>query len=89
MDAAKSLIPSELIDFLLNIAPIRPVFIWGPSDIGKFSLAEACAYSVGLPAECLLPGGAESILLLDLRSPYWSIAGGGDRSLKGWKGSTI
>lgn len=41
MDAAKSLIPSELIDFLLNVAPIRPVFIWGPPGIGKSSLVEA------------------------------------------------
>jgi replication-associated recombination protein RarA len=54
MDAAKSLIPSELIDFLLNIAPIRPVFIWGPPGIGKFSLVEAFADSVGLPCVSLL-----------------------------------
>jgi MoxR-like ATPase len=54
MDAAKSLIPSELIDFLLNIAPIRPVFIWGPPGIGKSSLVEAFADSVGLPCVSLL-----------------------------------
>jgi hypothetical protein len=54
MDAAKSLIPSELIDFLLNIAPIRPVFIWGPPGIGKSSLVEAFAESVGLPCVSLL-----------------------------------
>jgi MoxR-like ATPase len=54
MDAAKSLIPSELIDFLLNIAPIRPVFIWGPPGIGKSSLVEAFAHSVGLPCVSLL-----------------------------------
>ncbi|NJM76739.1 MAG: hypothetical protein HC852_14300 [Acaryochloridaceae cyanobacterium RU_4_10] len=46
MDAAKSLIPSELIDFLLNIAPIRPVFIWGPPGIGKSSLVDAFAKPV-------------------------------------------
>jgi MoxR-like ATPase len=54
MDAVKSLIPSELIDFLLNFAPIRPVFIWGPPGIGKFSLVEAFADSVGLPCVSLL-----------------------------------
>jgi hypothetical protein len=54
MDAAKALIPSELVDFLLNVAPIRPVFIWGPPGIGKSSLVESFAHSVGLPCVSLL-----------------------------------
>jgi MoxR-like ATPase len=54
MNAATFLIPSELIDFLLNIAPIRPVFIWGPSGIGKSSLVEAFVDSAGLPCISLI-----------------------------------
>lgn len=31
---------SELLDILLNIAPSRPVFIWGAPGIGKSALVE-------------------------------------------------
>ena len=54
MDAAQSLIPSELSEFLLNVAPVRPVFIWGAPGIGKSSLVEAFAASVGLPCVSML-----------------------------------
>ena len=54
MEAAKSLTPSELSDFLLNVAPMRPVFIWGPPGIGKSALVEAFAGSVGMPCVSLL-----------------------------------
>lgn len=30
----------ELLEILLNIAPVRPVFIWGAPGIGKSSLVE-------------------------------------------------
>ncbi|MGH1539840.1 MAG: AAA family ATPase [Arenicella sp.] len=54
MDATQSLIPSELSEFLLNVAPVRPVFIWGPPGIGKSSLVEEFAASVGMPCVSML-----------------------------------
>ncbi len=42
---------SELLDILLNIAPSRPVFIWGAPGIGKSALVEEFAIEVGL--ECV------------------------------------
>jgi hypothetical protein len=50
MGAAKSLIPSELIDFLLNVAPIRPVFIWEPPGIGKSPLLKPSLILSACPA---------------------------------------
>ncbi len=43
MDATQTLKPSEIFEFILNIAPIRPIFIWGPPGIGKSSLVEQFA----------------------------------------------
>ncbi len=54
MEATKSLTPGELAEFLLNVAPVRPVFIWGPPGIGKSSLVEQFAESVGLDCISLL-----------------------------------
>ena len=44
----------ELSEVLLNIAPIRPVMIWGASGIGKSSLVEQFAENVGLECVSLL-----------------------------------
>ncbi len=44
----------ELSELLLHVAPVRPVFIWGAPGIGKSSLVEAFADSVGLPCVSLL-----------------------------------
>lgn len=44
----------ELFDLLLNIAPARPVFIWGAPGIGKSALVESFADAVGLPCVSLL-----------------------------------
>lgn len=44
----------ELMDVLLNIAPVRPVFIWGAPGIGKSALVEKFAEEVGLPCVSLL-----------------------------------
>ncbi|HYF62914.1 MAG TPA: MoxR family ATPase, partial [Herpetosiphonaceae bacterium] len=44
----------QLSDFLLNVAPVRPVFIWGPPGIGKSSLVQLFAAEVGLPCVSLL-----------------------------------
>lgn len=44
----------ELMDVLLNIAPVRPVFIWGAPGIGKSALVEKFADEVGLECVSLL-----------------------------------
>ncbi len=31
---------NDLLEILLNIAPVRPVFIWGAPGIGKSALVE-------------------------------------------------
>jgi len=45
---------SQLLDVLLNIAVIRPVFIWGAPGIGKSSIVEQFAESLGLKCVSLL-----------------------------------
>jgi hypothetical protein len=40
--------------FLLNVAPVRPVFIWGPPGIGKSAIVEQYAQAMGLPCVSLL-----------------------------------
>lgn len=54
MNLAFSVTQSELLEVLLNIAPIRPVFIWGAPGIGKSALVERFAGEVGLPCVSLL-----------------------------------
>lgn len=54
MQAAKTLKPSEILNFLLHVAPVRPVFVWGPPGIGKSSIVEQFAQSVGMPCVSLL-----------------------------------
>jgi len=44
----------QLATFLLNVAVVRPVFVWGPPCIGKSSLVEQFAADVGLPCISLL-----------------------------------
>lgn len=45
---------NELLDILLNIATVRPVFIWGAPGIGKSALVETFASDIGLPCVSLL-----------------------------------
>ena len=45
---------NDLLEILLNVAPIRPVFIWGAPGIGKSALVEKFAREVGLPCVSLL-----------------------------------
>ena len=45
---------NELLEVLLNIAPIRPVFIWGAPGIGKSALVQKFADEVGMPCVSLL-----------------------------------
>lgn len=54
MNIAFTLTPAQLSDFLLNVATVRPVFIWGAPGIGKSSLVQDFALSVGLECVSLL-----------------------------------
>ena len=54
MQTSLALTPSQLSEFLLNVATVRPVFIWGPPGIGKSALVQAFAHSVGLDCVSLL-----------------------------------
>ncbi|MBM3736235.1 MAG: AAA family ATPase [Acidobacteria bacterium] len=54
MNSNISLTQTELIDFLVHVAMVRPVFIWGAPGIGKSSLVERFAAGVGLPCVSLL-----------------------------------
>lgn len=49
-----SVTQSELLEVLLNVAPVRPVFIWGAPGIGKSAIVEQFANEVGLPCVSLL-----------------------------------
>ena len=44
----------ELEDILMNVAPVRPVFIWGAPGIGKSALVEKFAADMGMPCVSLL-----------------------------------
>lgn len=44
----------ELKDFLLSVAPIRPVFIWGPPGIGKSSVINQFAKEIAYECVTLL-----------------------------------
>ena len=54
MNLSFQVTPKELWEVLLSIAPVRPVFIWGAPGIGKSSLVEEFAKTVGLPCVSLL-----------------------------------
>lgn len=54
MQLASALRPLELPDFLLNVAVVRPVFIWGAPGIGKSSLVGDFAESLGMECVSLL-----------------------------------
>jgi MoxR-like ATPase len=54
MNPVKTVTPSQLTEFLLNVAVVRPVFIWGPPGIGKSSLVTQFAEQLGLPCVSLL-----------------------------------
>jgi len=44
----------QLLDLLLNVAVVRPVFIWGQPGIGKSALVQHFAEQIGLPCVSLL-----------------------------------
>jgi hypothetical protein len=45
---------TELLNVLLNVAIVRPVFIWGAPGIGKSSIVESFAESLGLDCVSML-----------------------------------
>ena len=45
---------TELFELLINIAPIRPIFIWGAPGIGKSALVQKFADEVAMPCVSLL-----------------------------------
>ncbi len=54
MDSISTVTQKQLFDFLLNVAVVRPVFIWGPPGIGKSALVQEFAAAVGIPCVSLL-----------------------------------
>jgi len=54
MNLPVSVNQTQLLDVLLNIAIVRPIFIWGAPGIGKSSIVEKFADSLGLPCVSLL-----------------------------------
>ena len=54
MNLAYTVNQKELSDLLLNISPIRPIFIWGAPGIGKSALVQNFADNLGLPCVSLL-----------------------------------
>lgn len=54
MNLSISVTQEELSEVLLNVAPVRPVYIWGAPGIGKSAIVEQFASDVGLPCVSLL-----------------------------------
>ena len=54
MKEATSLTQAQLPEFLLNVAVVRPVFIWGAPGIGKSALVQQFADRLGLDCVSLL-----------------------------------
>lgn len=54
MNPATTVTQKQLADVLLNVAVVRPIFIWGQPGIGKSALVQDFAAQVGLPCVSLL-----------------------------------
>lgn len=54
MNLAVSVDAKQLMEVLLNVGMVRPVFIWGAPGIGKSAIVEQFAAEVGLPCVSLL-----------------------------------
>lgn len=54
MDNLVTLPPSGIVDFLLEVAPHRPVMLWGPPGVGKSAVVQRFSADVGLPCVTLL-----------------------------------
>ena len=62
-----SVTQDELLEVLLQVAPVRPVFIWGAPGIGKSALVEKFADEVGLPCVSLLGSSSRRRISLAFR----------------------
>lgn len=54
MNIATTVNQNQLLEVLLNVSVVRPVFIWGAPGIGKSSIVENFSESLGLPCVSLL-----------------------------------
>lgn len=54
MNTVLTVSPKQLYDFLLNVALVRPVFIWGPPGIGKSAIVQDFAAQLDLECVSLL-----------------------------------
>ena len=54
MNLTSTVNQKQLLDILLNVGLVRPIFIWGQVGIGKSSIVEQFAEQVGLPCVSLL-----------------------------------
>lgn len=54
MNPTTSVTQKQLLEFLLDVAVVRPVFIWGAPGIGKSSIVQDFASQVGLECVSLL-----------------------------------
>ena len=54
MNPSTTVTQKQLADFLLNVAVIRPVFIWGPPGTGKSSIVQQFAEQLGMPCVSML-----------------------------------
>ena len=54
MNLAVSVDQKQLLDILLNVGIVRPVFIWGAPGIGKSAIVEQFAADMGLPCVSLV-----------------------------------
>ena len=54
MNLTVSVNQKQLLDILLNVGLVRPVFIWGAPGIGKSAIVEQFAEDMGLPCVSLL-----------------------------------
>jgi len=54
VNPARTVTQKELSTFLLNVAVVRPIFIWGAPGIGKSSIVQQFAAALGLPCVSLL-----------------------------------
>lgn len=54
MNLPMSVTSNEVAEILLNIATVRPVFLWGAPGIGKSALIEKFAGEVGMPCVSML-----------------------------------
>ena len=76
MSLTVSVNQKQLMDILLNVAVVRPVFIWGAPGIGKSAIVEQFAEAVGLPCVSLRSQLApEDIIgvpqIVDGKSVFW------------------